>query len=243
MAGLVLSGNTVYGTTSLGGYNDFGTVFGFNISNDTFTFIYNFGGQISDDGAYPCTELLLISNILYGTTSSGGSNNCGTVFAINLTNPYQDKILYNFLGKNHGDGDDPQGALILSGGILYGTTEAGGNLSDQGTVFSINLSSGQHAILHNFNDDHGDGKNPLGGLVISGNILYGTTSDGGTNIGGGGTVYAMNLNNTNQFSVLHSFDPYNTNDAANPCSNLSCSRQHALRHREFRWQCRLRDGL
>jgi len=47
-----------------------------------------------------------------------------------------------------------------------------------------------------------DGANPMGGLVLSNNILYGTAAAGGS--WGAGTVFAVNTDGTG-FSVLHSF--------------------------------------
>ncbi|MGD0614874.1 MAG: hypothetical protein ABSA69_05455 [Verrucomicrobiota bacterium] len=44
--------------------------------------------------------------------------------------------------------------------------------------------------LHHFTDGS-DGANPWVGLILSGNFLYGTTQNGGTN--GHGTVFALSL--------------------------------------------------
>jgi uncharacterized repeat protein (TIGR03803 family) len=68
-----------------------------------------------------------------------------------------------------------------------------------------------------------DGTEPYGGVVLSSNVLYGTTYDGGTN--GYGTVFRLNMDGTD-FTNLHtfgdlSFYPGGTNrDGANPHDTL-----------------------
>ena len=108
-AGLVASGGTLYGTTYAGGSPNFGTVFSVNTNGNDFTNLYSFNGATYDtntetyvpaDGANPSGELVLSGNMLYGTTSAGGSSNEGTVFAIN-TNGGGYAILYSFPGLSH----------------------------------------------------------------------------------------------------------------------------------------------
>src|SRR6202034_570658 len=56
---LVLSGSTLYGTTSIAGASGYGTVFKLKYSSGTWTesVIYNFAGG-SGDGSYPYAGLL-----------------------------------------------------------------------------------------------------------------------------------------------------------------------------------------
>src|SRR5579863_4180417 len=49
---------------------------------------------------------------------------------------------------------------------------------------------------------NGDGADPLPCLILSDNVLYGTTFDGGSS--GWGTVFAINVHGTG-FTNLHSF--------------------------------------
>ncbi|MGC9940692.1 MAG: choice-of-anchor tandem repeat GloVer-containing protein [Verrucomicrobiota bacterium] len=79
-AGLVLYGNTLYGTTSGGGLYDFGTVFAINTDGTDFTNLYDFTGGL--DGGAPGVALLLSSNTLYSTTLHGGTNSDGTIFSL-----------------------------------------------------------------------------------------------------------------------------------------------------------------
>jgi uncharacterized repeat protein (TIGR03803 family) len=113
--------------------------------------------------------------------------------------------LHSFTGSTN-DGDGPSGDLILSGATLYGATDSGGG-SGNGTVFRANTDGMGFAILHSFTGygtygTNGDGAGPLGGLVLSGSTLYGTTRFGGSS--GNGTVFDINTNGTG-FTNLHSF--------------------------------------
>jgi uncharacterized repeat protein (TIGR03803 family) len=80
---LILSGNTLYGTTYWGGSEDAGTVFAVNTNGTGFTTLYSFSGS---DGSYPQAGLILSVTTLYGTASSGGSSSLfsGTVFSLSL---------------------------------------------------------------------------------------------------------------------------------------------------------------
>jgi uncharacterized repeat protein (TIGR03803 family) len=88
--------------------------------------------------------------------------------------------------------------LTLSGNTLYGTTFVGGRAGN-GTVFAVDTNGVGFANLYSFTATppfylpftNSDGANPYGGLILSGNTLYGTTSAGGTS--GNGTVFALSL--------------------------------------------------
>ena len=58
-----------------------------------------------------------------------------------------------------------------------------------GTVFQVNVDGSCCTVLKQFTG--GDGNGPSGGLVLSGNTLYGTTSNGGAL--GLGVVYRIDL--------------------------------------------------
>jgi uncharacterized repeat protein (TIGR03803 family) len=160
VAGLVLSGNTLYGTTKSGGTNGNGTVFAVNM-NGLETPLYNFsvtnGASSNSDGANPVAGLVLSGSTLYGTTVFGGTNGNGTVFALN-TDGTGFSTLYNFNPvsqspsfsyTNYG-GANPKAGLVLSGNTLFGTANGGGSYGSQaggggglyggGTVFSLTIS-------------------------------------------------------------------------------------------------------
>ena len=227
-AGLVLSGNTLYGTADGGGAFGFGTVFSIRTDGSNFTNLYTFTG--GNDGANPLAGLILSGGTLYGTASQSGSGGNGTIFAIN-TNGTGFTNLYSFTGGN--DGSYPAAGLILSGGTLYGTASQGGS-SGNGTVFAINTNGASFTNLYTFTagsiNDEGtltniDGANPMAGLLLSGGTLYGTANDGGGT--GSGAVFAVSTNGTADgtgFTNLYSFSDigdYNPNsDGALPQAGL-----------------------
>src|SRR5882724_5891476 len=194
-AGLILSSNTLYGTAAFGGSSGNGTVFGVNTDGSGFTNLYSFTG--GNDGGAPSASLILSSNTLYGTASGGGSSGNGTVFAVN-TDGSGFTNLYGFTGGN--DGGAPTAGLILSGNTLYGTTTAGGS-SGNGTVFAVNTDGSGFASLYRFTGGN-DGRAPYAGLVLSGNILYGTATAGGSS--GNGTVFGVNTDGSG-FASLYRF--------------------------------------
>ena len=190
LAGLVLSGNTLYGTAYAGGSTSFGTVYSVNTDGTGFENIYYFTNGI--DGAYPVAPLVLSGDTLYGTAETGGSagngtsfSGYGTVFKVG-TNGLGFKTLYSF--TNGVDGAYPQAGLVLSGNTLYGTADTGGS-SGAGTVFKVNTDGSGFLSLYSFTNG-ADGANPQAGLVLSSNTLYGTTSSGN---GGYGTVFSLSL--------------------------------------------------
>src|SRR6185312_12277021 len=79
-AGLVLSGNTLFGTASAGGGGD-GTIFAVSTDGSGFTNLYSFTNGV--DGSKPVAAMALSGNTLYGTTIKGGTNGSlgnGTIF-------------------------------------------------------------------------------------------------------------------------------------------------------------------
>jgi uncharacterized repeat protein (TIGR03803 family) len=199
----------------------------------TFTTLYAFSPFVSSvingDGADPYAQLILSNGVLYGTTETGGLYGDGTVFAIN-TDGTGFTNLHSFRFDSLYEGAGPNSRLLLSGNTLYGTTEGGG-IFGGGTVFSVHTDGTGFTTLHSFPPDNhdplGDGSNPNAGLVLSGNTLYGTTTDGGDSTNGVGCVFAINTDGTG-FTILHSFTStqvYNppASDGGKPFSGLVLS--------------------
>src|SRR5208283_4005514 len=143
-SGLILSGNTLYGT-AWGGSSGNGTVFVVNTDGTGFTNLHSFTATSTLANTYGTgpSGLMLSGNTLYGTAQNGGSGGSGTVFALN-TDGTGFTNLHSFTGGS--DGASPVAGLILSGNTLYGTTTS--------TVFSIFLQpqltltpSGPYVIL------------------------------------------------------------------------------------------------
>ena len=141
-AGLVegTDGN-FYGTTFNGGPQNTGVVYKITPSG-TLTVLYAFCSQTGcSDGGYPRASLVQgTDGNFYGTTSAGGANGQGTVFAITPGGSLT--TLYAFCARSGcADGATPVGGVIqASDGNFYGTTNAGGT-SGSGTVFRLQLVS------------------------------------------------------------------------------------------------------
>ena len=214
---------TLYGVTTDGGAGAAGVVFRVQTNGTAFSVIKNFpfvdvANGTNTDGATPEAGLVLSDGTLYGTTSAGGSGGSGTVFSLS-TNGSHFTVLKSFSALNantNRDGAYPMAALIVSNGVLYGTTAYGGAVG-QGTVFRINTNGTAFANIHDFTNS--DGLGPSGRLLLSGNTLYGTAQYGGD--GAYGTVFSLNTDGT-AFTLLHSFSGFGT-DGAGPMAGLVLS--------------------
>jgi uncharacterized repeat protein (TIGR03803 family) len=190
----------------------------------TLTTLYRFSG--GSDGSAPYGDVVSgADGVLYGTTFSGGTGTscltyvgypgCGIVFS--LTPPespggeWTEAVLYTFTGGS--DGANPEAGLVIGdGGVLYGTTSAGGILNE-GTVFCLtpptNASgSWTETVLHSFTGYPNDGTYPYAGVVAGGGgVLYGTTYSGGSV--GYGVVFSLtpptSAGGSWTEAVLHSF--------------------------------------
>jgi uncharacterized repeat protein (TIGR03803 family) len=223
VGGLILSGNTLYGTAGYGGTLGNGTVFAVHTDGSSFTNLYSLNDE--PDGADPYNTLILSGNTLYGTAANNGFNNGpsggGTVFALN-TNGTGFRTVHNFTIS---DGDFPSADMVLSGNTLYGMTQEGG-ASSRGTVFAVNTDGTGFTILYNFaaistNSSgiytNSDGMESFFGLILSGNTLHGAAGSGGSS--GSGTAFALNTNGTG-FTLVHSFSAFDSSsnniDGYNP---------------------------
>jgi uncharacterized repeat protein (TIGR03803 family) len=219
-----LLNNEFYGTAWIGGDSDFGTVFKINIDGTGFTNLHSFTG--TSDGANPYAGLVSSGSRLFGTTSSGGSSNNGTVFAMN-TDGTGFTNLHSFTAL---DGANSRARLVLAGGTLYGAAPNGGG-SGNGTLFAISTNGTGFTNLYNFSaldpttQTNTDGALPYTGFILSGNRLYGTALQGGNS--GFGTVFSIFTNGMG-FTNLYSFtarDPstWINSDGAYPYANLILS--------------------
>lgn len=136
----------------------------------TYGVLYSF--NVSPDGKYPYSQLLLDKNAnLYGTTSLGGTYGFGTVYELSATGV--ETVLHSFPAPGGWGMQSPQGGLTPGiDGTFYGTT--------LDYVFKLD-SDGNLTVLHTFLGQlNRDGLTPKGNLVRDalGN-LYGCTQFGG----------------------------------------------------------------
>src|ERR1017187_7434224 len=203
-AGLVQAANgNLYGTTEYGGESGDGVVFKIT-PGGTLTTLYSFCPQSGcTDGAGPQAGLVQAANgDLYGTTYGGGTNGYGTVFKITPGGTLT--TLYSFCFQSGCTGGvEPYAGLVqAANGDLYGTTAYGG-ANRGGAIFKI-TPGGTLTTLYSFCPGGcTDGSYPYAGLVQAANgDLYGTTSNGGAN-SGGGTVFKITPSGT--LTTLYSF--------------------------------------
>jgi uncharacterized repeat protein (TIGR03803 family) len=166
----------LYGTTLWGGSRSNGTVFKLDTAGKE-SVLYSFSGT-NGDGNNPLGGVVPgARGSLYGATTFGGAYGFGTVFTVDSTGT--ETVLYSFTGL--ADGGVPRGGLLRARGVLYGTTNRGGDPQCSGAgcgvIFKID-SAGKETVLHTFSLV--DGGYPDAGLTRDkdGN-LYGTTNGGG----------------------------------------------------------------
>ncbi len=188
----------LFGTTQAGGTAGTGTAFKLGgPGHRTVTTLASFTGP---NGTAPLGGLTLFSRgqfhvsgypyfagHLFGTTSTGGANNNGTVFELYGLGRTTLKTLVSFTAGVTGA---RLGSTLVAdqAGNLFGTTFTGGP-GTYGTVFE--LSGPDHQTLTTLAAFSGpNGANPVGGLTLdaAGN-LYGTTQFGGP--GSGGTIFEL----------------------------------------------------
>ena len=220
VAGLIMDGSgNLYGTTSEGGANGYGTVFEITAASiaagsPAITMLASFNGT---NGQYPEGGLIMDgSGNLYGTTYKG-ANGYGTMFEITAASIAAGSpaitTLAEFNGTNGAGG--PMAGLIMDGsGNFYGTTSPGSG----GTVFELRAGTNTITVLASFNGTNG--QDPEGGLIMDGGgNLYGTTSKGGAN--GEGTVFkitAASIASGNP--AITTLAEFNGTNGANPSSGL-----------------------
>jgi uncharacterized repeat protein (TIGR03803 family) len=184
----------LYGTTSQGGSQQFGSLFQINAVG-TFTNLFSF--TRATDGAIPQGALVQgKDDNFYGTCSRGGSKNLGTLFRMSASGACT--ALYSF---DRTGGANPAAGLALgTDGNLYGTAAFGGAY-DSGTVFKASTNGG-FSRLYSFTGGT-DGESPSTALVQGRDgRLYGTTPNNYDNVfrigTSGGLTTVTNFRDHNQ---------------------------------------------
>jgi len=219
------SNGFLYGTTSIGGTGNVGSVFKISTSGIE-TVIYSFGANSTLDANSPYSGLIQTSNgNFYGTAISGGKYGKGAVYQISNTGI--ESLLYSF-GATATDGTTPYANLLqASDGNIYGTTIYGGAFGN-GSVFKL-TPAGAESILYSFGSSAKDGTKPYGAVIQgSDGNFYGSTYSGGANgaalcsgstttCPGYGTLFMITSAGTE--TVLYSFGS-TTTDGTSPFAGL-----------------------
>ena len=176
------------------------------------------GAYTNADGDDPVADLIISGHTVFGTALGGGTNGSGTIFKVNFDGSGS-AVLHHFSAGTtnasdvftNGDGQEPQGRLILNNDTLYGTATYGG-LYGGGTVFRVDTNGNHFTVLKQFQPGGTNGAYPYTGVLLPGNdIVIGENFLGGSG-GGLGTIFQMDTNGNN-FVVLHEFNSYPTNGA------------------------------
>jgi uncharacterized repeat protein (TIGR03803 family) len=153
------------------------------IASGTFTTLYSFQGQ--PDGAIPqgSVDVHSIGTIdavftrIYGNTSSGGTNDAGTIYELNATGmgSFSEEVLLSYTPST--TGSNPTGAITSRSffGDPLGTAQQGG-VDGKGTVVEL-LGASVQALLSL--DGHNGAAPSVGVLSETGSLSYATTFAGG----------------------------------------------------------------
>lgn len=188
-----------YGMTQFGGLNNYGVIFQYDYTTNTYTKKIDFDGTVI--GGNPYGSLIQATDgKLYGMNHNSGPNNLGVLFQYDYnTNVCINKL--DFDGIN--TGRFPKGSLIqASDGKLYGMTEEGG-INNMGVLFQFNPVT--NGLVKKVDFNYNTGFNPKGSLFqASDGMLYGMTYDGGLN--SAGTLFQYNTS-TDTYLKKMDFDP------------------------------------
>jgi uncharacterized repeat protein (TIGR03803 family) len=182
------------------------------------------------DGDTPVGELEQDSSgNLYGVTLSGGKNDGGTIFELSRAGgSWNETILYNFCSTGGlgscTDGEMPKGIRMDSSGVIFGTTQLGGDNGD-GTIFELSNSGGTWKLSVLYNYESFDA--PTGRLVEdSSGALYGATYEGGGGASCGNIFKFAQVSGVWKYSVLYTFS--GGSDACHPDAGLHLESTGAL---------------
>lgn len=159
------SAGNLYGTTMYGGKHSFGTVFKLTPSGRE-TVLHSFTG--GTDGNDPFDPVMVDSSgNLYGYTFvlKDGGDGLGKIYEITKEGTFS--IVFDFNPFDGGEGDNPNGSLIVGkDGNFYGTTLHGGSTTGEfdGTVFRLtpqNVFTLLYAFPFTFPDNFQDPSSPL----------------------------------------------------------------------------------
>ncbi len=155
------------------------------------TTIHTFNGS---DGSYSLCELVQNGSYIYGGTTSGGTNDKGVIFKINLDDNSYTKIID--LSSSNGES---LSSLLNVGDYIYGTTLFGGT-SNEGVLFKISKNDDTFTKIKDF-ESSTSGRNPTI-TATDGTYIYGTTQMGGDN--NHGTIFKIKIN-SDTYTKIHDF--------------------------------------
>lgn len=187
--------NVIWGV-QIDGYADYGNYFSYDFNTSQFSTQGNFS---EFDGLVISSLLSSNGQYFYALTSNGGLTDEGKVIKYDYVNDINQDIV-DFSFAPLGEGPESQ-LLHLSNHLFYGTTISGG-VNNRGVIYSYDAQSQVYQKLVDFEGPNG--AVPKGNLLLADDgLIYGTTSEGGSN--DMGVLYSFNPMNSN-YTVIHEFD-------------------------------------
>lgn len=188
--------NGIFYGVGPGGANGNGQIYKLASDGTGFTDLFDFD---SSTGQTPALSLTLgLDGKLYGSTSSGGANNMGTLFSIEKDGTGYQKI-YDFTVA---DGSITNPQLMQDGfGTLYGTTAYGGP-HHAGVIFRIRTDGTQYQKIYDFENNYSSVGQVGGSVRVFANALLGVNFFGGGF--GGGNLFALQVDGSG-YVDLHDF--------------------------------------
>jgi uncharacterized repeat protein (TIGR03803 family) len=147
----------------------------------------------------PPNDETLVQTKLWGVTSTGGTNDGGTIGYYGVTSGTWTTV-HSFESPT---GFTPKGSLTLYNGKLYGMTSAGGS-NNKGVIFEYDPITKTYTKKIDFIGTNGG--NPTGSLTLLNNKFYGMTYSGGSSPYG--TLFEWNPS-TNEYMVKVNFNGSN----------------------------------
>lgn len=167
---LVLFNNKLYGVTRVGGANNFGVFYEYNIATDVYTVRAPFAG--GNSGAHPEGSLTVFNNKIYGQAAQHGANGQGTIFEFDpATNIFTTKHQYT-----DAQGGDPLSGFTVYNNRLYAFTRLGGD-GNNGTLVEYNPIN--NTLLKKMDCAFTAGERSDNDMVVYNDKLYGMMTFGG----------------------------------------------------------------
>lgn len=191
----IVIGNELWFTSEKGGEVGFGTVSSFNLANNTLTLRVGDLGVPDDETFYdqgntPTSSLVRDGNVLYYTTTKGGTGDKGTLNAYDMATG-TNTVLWNSPSSSpNTNPNTPSGSVAVVdrgelGKDVYFMTGNGGDGAGTGsgtglgTIQRYNTLTGLTTTVHEFSGGATEGRQPFEGFTKVGNALYFTTFTGG----------------------------------------------------------------
>jgi uncharacterized repeat protein (TIGR03803 family) len=196
LGGLTLHEGKLYGTTSAGSANGFGSMFKWDSAANTCIKEFDFSNS---GGFSPQGVGVSYNGKIYGITNQGGNFGPGVIYEWNPTTKVFSKKV-DFVNL-------PFGSLALKDGKFYGTSGTGPDF--RGFIYEWDPLTNIHTTKFSFATTTASA--PRNGLTLDKGRFYGTTLSGGSN--NGGVIYEWDPT-TNTYKKLFDFAGTHTVEGA-----------------------------